>query len=40
MVEREAGGQVGGGQKLKRGQKHPLVHNMTALPCEFAVLMR
>ena len=40
MVEREAGGQVGGGQKLRRWQKHPLVHNMTALPREFAVLRR
>ena len=40
MVEREAGGQVWGGQKLRRWQKHPLVHNMTALPREFAVLRR
>ena len=40
MVEREAGGQMGGGQKLRRWQTHPLVHNMTALPREFAVLMR
>ena len=40
MVEREAGGQVGGGQKLRRWQKHRLVHNMTALPREFAVLRR
>ena len=40
MVEREAGGQVGDRQKLRRWRKHRLVHNMTALPREFAVLRR